>query len=373
MLTVNTVSRSKIGKQCQFLTYQWGVTLVELMISITLGLFILAGVLQMYATSSQNSRTNSGAVRIQENMRYAISRLEEDISQAGNAGCFSFMFDGRESDASFSGVNENPKKNFILNILSNRMGNYDWNRAISGANGDANKPDSLTLRYASPLGQIPISGINSHKKYFTVDTNNPIYASTFSQLKPFDIVMAASCVGAMVFMITNDPVKDGYIAFEPAIASKQGQTNKVLDLDDDFFEKLVGREGEPAGAIYAGNSGSYTYSIGRAASAISGCSINNPQNCALFLNDRELLEGVQNFQVEFGRQFGSNTHPDLQFVAADADSLTDNNLGWGSIDRIRITIAFNSINNVPTNEGYQLMTKTMTRVFAVANQLMVPE
>jgi type IV pilus assembly protein PilW len=343
------------------------------MISITLGLFILASVLQMYATSSQNSRTNSGAVRIQENMRYAISRLEENISQAGNAGCFSFMFDGRESDAIFSGVNENPKKNLILNILSNRTGHYDWNRAISGTNGDVNTSDSLTLRYVSTMGKIPISGVNNHRKYFTVDTNNPIHASTFSQLKPFDIIMAASCIGAMVFMITNDPVRDGYISFEPAIASKKGQTNTVLDLEDDFFEKLIGRKGEPAGAIYAGQSGSYTYSIGNAAGAKGNCSSNTPQNCALLLNDRELLEGVQNLQVEFGRQLGSNTYPDLQFVAADAGSLTDNNLGWGSIDRVKITMAFNSINNVPTNEGSQLMTKTMTRVFVVANQLTMPE
>jgi prepilin-type N-terminal cleavage/methylation domain-containing protein len=58
MLAVNAVSRSEIGQQSQFLIHQRGVTLVELMISITLGLFILAGVLQMYATSSQNSRVN---------------------------------------------------------------------------------------------------------------------------------------------------------------------------------------------------------------------------------------------------------------------------------------------------------------------------
>jgi type IV pilus assembly protein PilW len=372
MFAVNAGSRCKC-KQNQFPTHQWGLTLVELMISMTLGLFILAGVLQMYATSSQHSRANSGAVRIQENMRYAISRLEEDISQAGNAGCFSFMVDEHESEVSFSGVNENPKKNLILNILANQTGNDDWNHAISATNGDANKPDSLTLRYASVLGQIPISGVNHHSKYFTVDLSNPIHASTFNQLKQFDIVMAASCVGAMVFMITNDPGRDGHIAFEPGITSKHGQTNKVLDLDDDFFEKLIGREGEPAGAIYAGDSGSYTYSIGKAASATGDCSFNNPQNCALLLNDRELLDGVQNFQVEFGHQFGSNTHPDLHFVTADADSLTDNNLGWGSIDRIRVTMTFNSINNVPTNQGSQLMIKKMTRVFTVANQLMASE
>ena len=113
---------------------QIGLTLIELMISMTLGLFILAGVLQMYVTSSQNSRTNDGVLRIQENIRYAMSRLEEDISQAGNLGCFSAIYDQRESETSFSGVSKN-LNSFTLNILSDQIAENDWNRAISATNG----------------------------------------------------------------------------------------------------------------------------------------------------------------------------------------------------------------------------------------------
>ena len=209
--------------------------------------------------------------------------------------------------------------------------------------------------------------------YFVVDTANPIDASIFGRLKQFDIVVAASCTGAMVFMVANNPVKDGYISFNPSIASKRGQTNKLLNIDDSLFEKIVGGAGAPAGAIYAYPSGSYTYSIGDADSATGSCSTDNPQNCALLLNNRELLEGVQDFQVEFGRQSASRDYPDLQFLSADADILTDAHLGWGAIDRIRITMVFNSIGNAPTNEGSQLITKKVTRIFAVANQLMSPD
>ena len=351
---------------------QIGLTLIELMISMTLGLFILAGVLQMYVTSSQNSRTNDGVLRIQENIRYAMSRLEEDISQAGNLGCFSTIYDQRESGTSSSEVSKS-LNSFTLNILSDQIAENDWNQAISATNGLTNAPDALTLRYLSSLGQIPIADINKHKYRFTVKINNPIYASNLSRLKPFDTVVAASCSGAMVFMVTNDPVEDGYIAFKPGIPSKYGQKNELLSVDDSFFEKIVGREGEPPGAIYTYPSGSYTYSIGRAASAKGSCSNDNPQNCALMLNDRELVEGVQDFQVEFGRQFGDSAHRQLQFVVADAGSLTDDRFGWGAVDRIQVTMTFNSIDPIPTNQGSRLITRTVTKVFALANQLIGPE
>ena len=367
---INVIPERHINRLPPMVIRQRGLTLVELMISMSLALFVLAGVLQIYATSSQNSQVNSGVLRIQENIRYVISRLEEDISQGGNAGCFSFMYDEAESANNFSGADKNTSKNRILNILANRMGEYDWRRAISGINGASNASDSLTLRYVSPLGRMPITGVNKYKQYFMVDTDSPVQATAFSQLKPFDIVVAASCEAAMIFMVTNNPAQDGYIAFEPTVVAKDGQKNEITNVDDNFLEKIVGGSGAPVGAVYTTPSGSYTYSIGRAASAKANCSHDNPQYCALLLNNRELVEGVQDLQVEFGRQFGSGDHLNLQFVQADAESLKNDPLGWGAIDRIRMTITFNSINNVPTNEGSQLITKSITKVFAVANQRM---
>jgi len=256
---------------------------------------------------------------------------------------------------------------------ADQTGNDVLNRAVSATNGVANAPDSLTLRYVSPLGQIPISGVDDHRKHFLVDTNDPTHADTFSRLKPFDIVVAASCTAAMVFMITNNPPRDGYIEFASAKASNAGQANRVLNADKDFFAKIVGRNGEPTGVIYAGHSGAYTYSIGKAASATGRCDVDNPQNCALLLNGRELLEGVHDLQLQFGRQFGSDVHPRLQFVAADADILTDDSLGWEAVDRIKMTIVLNSTDAVPTHRGTQLMTRTVTRVFTLVNQLTVLE
>jgi type IV pilus assembly protein PilW len=68
---------------------QSGLSLVELMVSITLGLLIMAGVVQLFASSSTSSQTVQASARIQENIRYIMTRIGNDIAQAGNLGCYS--------------------------------------------------------------------------------------------------------------------------------------------------------------------------------------------------------------------------------------------------------------------------------------------
>ncbi len=65
-----------------------GFSIVELMIAILIGLIVLTGLITVFDTSSKMSRTQNGLARIQENGRYAISLLRDQISQAGYAYCF---------------------------------------------------------------------------------------------------------------------------------------------------------------------------------------------------------------------------------------------------------------------------------------------
>jgi len=62
---------------------QQGLTLVELMISITLGLLVLAAVLQLFVGSKQSYNLQEGMGRMQENGRYAIDFLTREIGMAG--------------------------------------------------------------------------------------------------------------------------------------------------------------------------------------------------------------------------------------------------------------------------------------------------
>lgn len=62
---------------------QQGFTLVELMIAMVLGLFLVGGVLSVFLSNSQTYRTNEALSRVQENGRFALEFLASDLRHAG--------------------------------------------------------------------------------------------------------------------------------------------------------------------------------------------------------------------------------------------------------------------------------------------------
>ena len=55
--------------------YQSGVTLVELMIAMVLGLLVSGGIITVFLTTSNSNRVQNQLARLQEEGRYAIGRL----------------------------------------------------------------------------------------------------------------------------------------------------------------------------------------------------------------------------------------------------------------------------------------------------------
>src|SRR5205807_496089 len=63
-----------------------GVTLVELLVAMTIGLVLIIGATQVYVDSHTAYAVNDTTARLQENARYAMSVLEPDIRMSGNWG-----------------------------------------------------------------------------------------------------------------------------------------------------------------------------------------------------------------------------------------------------------------------------------------------
>ena len=70
---------------------QRGFRLVELMIAITLGSLVVAGVGYLYLGSRQSFRNTENMARMQESARYALDTMARDIRMAGSLGCTSLV------------------------------------------------------------------------------------------------------------------------------------------------------------------------------------------------------------------------------------------------------------------------------------------
>ena len=65
---------------------QHGLSLIELMVSMAIGLFLLAGAVSVLAKGRDLYRTNDAAARLQETARYAMSTIEADLRMANYWG-----------------------------------------------------------------------------------------------------------------------------------------------------------------------------------------------------------------------------------------------------------------------------------------------
>ncbi|MFT7470804.1 MAG: type IV pilus assembly protein PilW [Kiritimatiellia bacterium] len=66
-----------------------GLSLIELLVSMVLGLTLATGVVQIYAGSNTTERDREARQRIQENGRFATNFLSQEIRMAGYLGCLS--------------------------------------------------------------------------------------------------------------------------------------------------------------------------------------------------------------------------------------------------------------------------------------------
>ncbi len=64
-----------------------GISLIETMIAMVIGLVLMLGVAQVFLASRAASRLAEGNGRAQENGRFALEFLQRDIRMAGHFGC----------------------------------------------------------------------------------------------------------------------------------------------------------------------------------------------------------------------------------------------------------------------------------------------
>lgn len=66
-----------------------GLTLIEMMVTLLIGAFLMIGVVSIFSQSRTAYRTNDTIERMQENVRYALSTMQPDLRLAANWGMHS--------------------------------------------------------------------------------------------------------------------------------------------------------------------------------------------------------------------------------------------------------------------------------------------
>lgn len=387
-----TNSQIKISNACQVAlssTRQTGIGLIELLVSMLIGLFIMAGVLQMFSTSSQNAVAASGASRMQENARFVFSKMAEDIAKTGNLGCVSTSNGQMSSQV------------YIENLLAEDAAADEFNDFTAIINGQdtatvatlpagsvALTTDTLNIRFVDNSARIDLSdnaGVSVAPGQVFVDKDDP----DFADLEDYQIVALANCKRAAIFMITDNDSANGELTIAAGTANKspvgsinagQYNTKNTLLKSEDYMTDAGGLTVTSPTYLYAGDTGSYLYFIGDSTNGLcSTASITNadpalssgPENCSLFRLEngieRELVEGVSDMQITYGWTTDDATGTLFFGAAGDAGTVANRNL----IDRVRVVLSFNSIDAAASsgNNIQGVLDKTVEQTFNLSNQL----
>lgn len=133
-----------------------GFTLIEMMIALTVGLFILGAVSAVALNSAKSSRANDRTSEMQTNGRYALDMLRRDVQHAGQSGLtppadlLAKKSQGFFSVASGVAVTSDCAAGFSLKLEEPIWGVNDANTGVTACIPNANyvRGDILAVRYA---------------------------------------------------------------------------------------------------------------------------------------------------------------------------------------------------------------------------------
>jgi type IV pilus assembly protein PilW len=139
----------------EFLRRSAGMTLIELMVSLAIGLFLMLGAMTVYLQSRQTFQVNESISRLQENGRFALDALEPDIRMGHYWGLTTRTnkIQGRATPSEMSSiaVTDDCGTNWSIDLdagLTAANGDYDWDCDAFGDGAQANS-DTLVVRRAA--------------------------------------------------------------------------------------------------------------------------------------------------------------------------------------------------------------------------------
>jgi len=128
---------------------QEGVSLIELMVALVIGVFMIGGAITVYLKARDTYATTDATARLQENARYALAIIESDVRMADFWG-LNNRYDAVIADAS-STFPATCGANFMTdatNYVTGTNNTYSLTCSASGGGAQANS-DVLISRHAS--------------------------------------------------------------------------------------------------------------------------------------------------------------------------------------------------------------------------------
>lgn len=241
---------------------QHGVTLVELLVALLLGLLLTAGMIQVFIGNRATYEFNDSLSRIQENARFTLDHIAYNARMAGYSGCLSDVVIYNNLDGA---------ANDFRDDIENGIQGHDANGT---ADDDTYDPGSDPLPGWTPA--LPAELVGRVLAGSDVLIVRSIGGSAISLVSPFtnasqlfvdpshnfltgEILVVSDCQKASIFQVTNVDATGINIVHSNDNSFTPGNTSPNWDPEQDYglgaelarlqtfaFYVGVGADGRPA-------------------------------------------------------------------------------------------------------------------------------
>jgi type IV pilus assembly protein PilW len=191
---------------------QLGLTMVELLVALVIGLVLTGGAIQVFLANRVAFAFNEGMQRVQENGRFALDTLVFNTRMAGYLGCLSGVnlfnnlnssttvpFNFAQAVTGFEATGTAPGATFAAAAIdpSNDTTATDWAPSLTAPilNLAVRGSDVLVVRNVSAVSQALVGTYNSGSAVFA--------GATTADYAVGDIGIVSDCTKASVFQITG--------------------------------------------------------------------------------------------------------------------------------------------------------------------------
>lgn len=247
---------------------QRGISIVEIMVAIAIGLVLMLGIMQIFISSKQSYRINDALGRLQENARFALDTLTRDIRMAGYLGCNSEALVHNQMAAKLpdieGGVTVYEHTGLPAVLVKDASNNLTESDAVANT-------DAIFIRGAGTDDLALQNGMTAEDSAITLPAN-----TIFEQ---GDVAIVSDCNDADIFqigVITTDK-NQGIASIQHAALSKAyGKDARVRPL--------------AYTAYYIGADNGNGNRLNLYRKRVNGTSIIT----------EPLIEGIENMQIKFG-------------------------------------------------------------------------
>jgi len=299
---------------------QQGLSLIELMVALVIGLLLMAAVVQMFVGSRVTYSMQTELAKLQENARFAMQFLRRDLSQAGYYGCK---------------IHDHYSDDDVTSILSSTTDSSgdDWFIPLIVDDNDFPASDELKIRYTQASAGCVVNEDDIGDDYLRCTT-----AHGFQQ---GNILVVADCKYKAIFQMTNDDNDDGTL-----IEHKQTE-----ELWPGNCIGTLGAQSECTGSATSDpyNSwanatvqsfGNYTYEIKQ----------NSFGQSALYRDSDEMVEGVENMQLLLGVDTDSDGSANCFTTNVANCGASDSQVVAVRVSLLLVSIEDNLVDARPANE-----------------------